>query len=107
MKIPSRFKLFGQTITVVVGNHQFIDQEGTYGEAHYRKDTIYLRPPSEVVPVTKEMQEHSFLHELTHFLLYNAEDARNNKVLLHSDEGFVDLFSHLLHQALTTMEYDD
>lgn len=99
MKIPSSFKLLGKTITVQYDN-DLRYRENCSGEARYRTNTIHLQPSSGSWPVTQESTEHTFLHELTHHIL-----QAQGKTDLRNDEEFVDLFSGLLHQALTTMEY--
>ena len=105
MRIPERFKLFGQTIEVTHDPSKFVEEkEGTYGYASYRENKIYLKAAPHI---SKEMQEQVFLHELMHFILYHSEGSykESKDSYMHSNEWFVDLCSQLLHQALTTMEY--
>lgn len=99
MKIPKRFKLFGHTIEVVQ-DHSLRFRENCNGEARYRTRTIMLSPSAPNYPRIQSDIEHTFLHELTHWILHelNEIDLRNN-------EKFVDTFAGLLHQALTTSEY--
>lgn len=104
MRIPKRFKIFGQTITVVQIEEPFIEKDGYEGFASYRQNKIELRPGIE-----GDKREHIFLHELTHFLIYYSESAyqHNPDSYMYKDEGFTELLAGLLHQALTTMEYED
>lgn len=44
MRIPKRFKIFGQTITVVQIEEPFIEKDGYEGFASYRQNKIELRP---------------------------------------------------------------
>ena len=71
MKIPTKFKLLGQTITV-----EFQDDiahfDDLVGCASYRKNKIILQPSTKQTPINKEKIEHNFLHELMHFILYYA-----------------------------------
>jgi len=99
MKIPKRFKLHGHTITVEY-SIDLRDEDDAVGKASYRGQKIILQPICVGYSRPKTSIEQTFLHELTHHILHEmAEyDMMNN-------EKFVDLFSALLHQALTTMEY--
>ena len=107
MKVPKRFKLFGQTITVVFAPEKFTEADGRYGFCSYRLNEIQLRPSTPVSPLSDAQIEQVFWHELTHFVLYYAGAAYSGKSdYMHQDEGFVDLVGNLLHQAVTTMEYD-
>ena len=106
MKIPKRFKLMGQTIEVEYQSDHFRDN-GWEGTASYRRNKIILQPNSDAVPLKPEMLEQTFMHELVHFVLYHSGAAYTGKRdYMHQDEGFVDLTASLLHQALTTMEYE-
>ena len=99
MKIPKKFKLHGHTITVEYSN-DMRDEDDAVGKASYRAQKIILQPICVGYNRTRTSIEHTFLHELTHHILNEMaeHDMMNN-------EKFVDLFSALLHQALTTMEY--
>jgi hypothetical protein len=101
MKIPARFKLLGHTITVeydpmLDGHH------GYTGEALYTTGTIALQPNTDTFKRPQSQQEHVFLHELTHHILNEMSERE-----LCGNEKFVESFSGLLHQALTTMEYPE
>jgi predicted SprT family Zn-dependent metalloprotease len=106
MKIPKRFKLMGQTIEVTDGGNSFIENSDRVAFASYRTNEIHINPL--MVHRTPAMVEHSFMHELVHFILYHSGSAYHSdkQDWMHQDEGFVDLTANLLHQALTTMEYD-
>ncbi len=99
MKIPSRFKLHGQTIDVKFVKHLTKD-ENEVGRACFRDNIIRLQESIRGFERTDEMIEVTFLHELVHFILLQmGEDGRKD------NEKFTHLFSSLLHQALITMEY--
>jgi hypothetical protein len=100
MQIPKRFKLLGHTITVEY-DPMLDGRNGTLGEARYTTHSIALQPNTDTFSRPQSMQEHVFLHELTHHILneMNEHDLRSN-------EKFVDVFAGLLHQALTTAEYE-
>ena len=104
MKIPKRFKLLGQTIKVeqAPGLHY---TDSSHGESRYRENRIVLQAHNDGVPAPADFHEHTFCHELVHFLLYwAAEDAYDPP--LHQRECFVERLAGLLLQALTTMEYE-
>lgn len=100
MRIPQRFKLMGHTITVEY-DPMLDGRNGALGEARYTTNSIALQPNTDTFNRPQSTQEHVFLHELTHHILneMNEHELRGN-------EKFVDVFSGLLHQALTTMEYE-
>jgi hypothetical protein len=100
MQIPKRFKLLGHTVEVGEELSRYYEK-GSYGACSYEGHWIKLVPPSEHHPITRTSLEQTFLHELVHMILYNTEQAA-----LSDNEHFVDLFAGLLHQALTTMEYE-
>lgn len=107
MRIPSRFKLFNQTITVTSRAEDFIEHNDWCGIAQYRTNEIQLNPMMNYK--TKEQIEHTFVHELVHFILYYSQDTYkpSEDELMHQQEAFVDLTALLLHQAICTMEYDE
>lgn len=101
MQIPKRFKLLGHTIEVIEAPGEYHDYN-RYGATSYEGKWIKLVPPDKNHPITQGSLEHTFLHEVLHMCLYHTEKAD-----LNNNEGFVDLLAGLLHQALTTMEYDN
>lgn len=106
MKIPASLKLMGQTIDVVFDDSIYRNQDYE-GYASYRSNKIVLQTDGKQVALKPSQIEQTFLHELVHHISYHAGAAVNHelKKSLHQNEEFVDLFSHLLHQALTSMEY--
>lgn len=100
MRIPTKFKLLGYTITVEF-DPMLDGRNGTLGEARYTTNSIALQPNTDTFNRPAETQEHVFFHELTHHILHKM-----NEYELRGNEKFVDVFAGLLHQALTTMEYE-
>ena len=100
MKIPSKFKLFGQTINVLK-NDSLAFANGTIGEAHIGKNKIVLQRSTKDYKMTKEQEEATYFHELTHMILFLM-----GKEMLAQDEEFVSIFSNLLHQAIVSAEYN-
>lgn len=100
MKIPKRFKLFGKTITVKI-NQKAMDDDDLRGQAKYRKDEIILQDSKLGRTSTQKDTEQTFYHELTHWIFHLMSERE-----LDGNEKLVNTFSSLLHQALTTMEYD-
>ena len=96
MLIPSRFSLLGYTIevqTVPADQWQHEDCSGFYVP---EKCLIVLREYER-----PEVQAHTLFHEIVHaiFLALNRDD-------LSADERLVDTFAGLLHQVITSAEYD-
>lgn len=100
MKIPKRFKLLGHTVEVK-GEPEGYFEKHRFGAANYEGKWIKITTAGPSHPVTQSSIEHTFMHELVHMCLYHTEQSQ-----LNDNEGFVDALAGLLHQALTTMEYD-
>lgn len=101
MKIPTSFKLMGKTYTIeYMPRLNF--SENAVGMAYHRTRRIGLQTGSPEYPRDVEANEQTFLHELTHHILFAMGEHK-----LNDNEKFVDMFAGFLHQALTTMEYAD
>jgi hypothetical protein len=94
MVIPKQFKLFGQTYEVRQPPKVMWQGDSVLGHCNSDDGIIQVRRN-----LKKELKELTYLHELTHAILYSLE---YNK--LSNDETFVERFSRALHQALTTQE---
>lgn len=107
LPIPNRFKLLGQTIEVKY-NPKLLTENDFQGAASYRRNEIEIMPDSEANPRRQDQIEHTFCHELMHHILFYAGCTYrgNNPDNMHQDERFVDTVAGLLHQALTTQEFD-
>lgn len=101
MKIPKSFKLMGKIYTVE-DMPNLIYSDAASGMAYHRSRRIGLQTSSIEYPIPDEDREQSFLHELTHHILHVMKETK-----LNDNEKFVDMFAGFLHQALTTMEYDE
>lgn len=97
MLIPTSFKLYGQKIEVK-RIPDLTHREDARGLAVYKDNEIHLQCGG-AVSIPGCQVEQVFCHELMHFILYMA--GYND---LRADEAFIERTSHLLHQALTTME---
>ena len=104
MQIPKRFKLHGQTIEVKE-DPNLLDSHDWNGAASYRRGEISILPSSPTSPRKPGQIEQTFCHELVHHLFY-AANAKAGDNWLHKDEEMVDLIASLLHQAITTAEYE-
>jgi predicted SprT family Zn-dependent metalloprotease len=95
----------GQTITVTMRETDFSDAPDRLAFASYRMNEVQLNP---MLPYKRDDQIlHAFYHELMHFIYYFADmDFEHGKGCIHQDERFVNLTANLLHQAMTTMEYE-
>ena len=100
MLIPKRFKLYGQIIEVVMINTLDYD-DNCRGQADYRNNQIKLQSPGDQICMPPTHVEQSFFHELVHYLFNAAGYDEDRK-----DEVKVERISNLLHQALTTAEYE-
>jgi len=101
LRIPKRFQLMGQTIEVVY-DASLNDVDDNVGQTRYRRNQIALQKNVEGVFRPQSKIEQTFCHELIHWILYMFGEEK-----LRLDEKFVDTFSGLLHQAITTMEYEE
>lgn len=97
MIIPEKFKLFGNTISVVFEEEEF-KNTSSIGLANFRQQKITLHPPSiGDHPITDAMVCTTYLHECLH-MIFDALgyfEARD-------DENLVELTAQLLYQILTT-----
>jgi len=107
MKIPKRFKLLGHTIEVTE-NPALMNDRNWNGAARYDDCKIELLPISDATPRHITSYEQTFCHELMHYLLWAGGGAVNHELKdhIHHNEEFVDLMGGLLHQVLTTAEYE-
>ena len=107
MKIPKSFKLAGQTIRVqfeskIRGSKRDNGSEvEVIGLAEYDANRIRLQKTAGGKIMPQDKIEQAFMHELIHHLLSVMGENK-----LSGNEKFVDTFASLLHQALTTMEYE-
>jgi predicted SprT family Zn-dependent metalloprotease len=95
--IPTHFCLHGLKYSVVY-KKDLVTDNNALGEASYRRQEIFLQELLPGVALTEQRQEQVFYHELTHHILHHMSHK------LRDDEGFVELFSSLLHQAMSSMQ---
>ena len=103
MKIPSYFYIYGLKINVKFKNDlKDSNKNSILGRANYATNTIYLSKKIK----SKELMEHTYLHEVLHFIILHANLINNYKLdngkLLYEDETFIDNVSALLHQSFKT-----
>ena len=96
MKIPKKFKLFGNEIKVIVSED--LKKSNKYGETHYNKNEI--RIASDIYEEKSIELDLTLYHELIHMILGKMSEFEKS-----DDEKFVQTFAELLYQAITTMEY--
>lgn len=94
--------LHGHVINIKVVA-DLVYSRGSYGQANFDNNQIYVQLPSEACPIPKTVVEESFIHEMVHHILRQLPDKYEP---LNEDEDFVEGFAQLLHQALTTQEGD-
>ncbi len=102
MKIPLAFTLFGQRI-VVTWRDDLIEKEGAGGLARMTRNEIELQNQNcASLKRPRSLSEKTFLHEMLHLIFHflGEDELRDNEVL-------VDRMALLLHQALTTAEYEE
>lgn len=90
--IPKSFQLGGMTIDVQF-QEKLAEQVGMIGIADYLSQQIRIDPTMAVKP----MIEQTYLHELTHWILFTMNEPE-----LCQNEKFVDIFAQFLYQALKT-----
>jgi len=90
----------GQKITVSF-DPNIVNSDDARGLWRGRENKIIIHPGTKETPFPSDMVEQSFFHELVHAVLEAAELEDISK-----QENIVDLVGGLLHQALTTAEYD-
>ena len=98
MKIPKKFKLFGQTYTVEIhGDHE--DGNDNQGVAQFNKNKIILQDHRSLKrPETKT--EQVYLHEVIHIIFNDLNYPKETY-----NEQMVDQLASCLHQIITTSEY--
>lgn len=100
MKIPSKFDLFGETITVEF-DPELVAKNGNNGEADFKSAKIILQSPMKDILCETQVME-TFFHELTHMIMNKlAYDELND------DEKVVTAIGGLLHQFHTTAVFDE
>ena len=92
---PKAFKLAGHTIAVKL-DKDLMTIEDSYGNYSERTSTINLVAPG---AISKSKIEQTFFHELVHAILDELGELDLSK-----NERFVDSFSTLLHQAISSGE---
>ena len=98
-KIPKKFKLFANTIEVVVDN-ETTSNESALGLSDYTNSLISLCEIYKGVKLKKKSVRDTFYHEKVHMIL----DAMNEHKLSRNEQ-FVDVFSKLLRQSDESAEY--
>ena len=94
MKIPNKFKIFGQSWKIELVD-LIDDDSDCEGRTYYDLNLIRLRSNK-----PHEYLEEVWLHEITHVALNILGLNKLNK-----DESKVDLIAHCFHQIFQTSEY--
>jgi len=95
MKIPKEFKLFNETIKVIIKDDLQL-RDDKFGEAHHRYNEIHLDKNI----TNKEILEATLFHEITHMILGKME-----RYELSNDEKFVNVLGQLINQAVNSFRY--
>lgn len=98
-RIPESFYLHGQKIKVGFSK-DLVMKSDAIGMSKLRANQILIQDSTAVHKLAPQQQEEVFFHELVHFILDHMGEEE-----LCRNEDFTDSFAHLLHQAMTTMEY--
>jgi len=101
LAIPNRFSIGGRAIEVTFNENLSRDHEAV-GLTHFKNGTIELQPSVEWYEQADDHIQHTFCHELVHCLLFAISENE-----LARDEKLVDRLGMVLHQALSTFEYDE
>jgi|TARA_Y100000310_G_scaffold236502_1_gene239681 hypothetical protein len=98
MKIPKRFKLFGQTIEVIQSS-DYEDKEGSQGAAQFNKNRIIIQCNKALKRPGTRMEQ-CYIHEMVHMIFNELHYPKETY-----NEQMVDQIASALHQVLTTSEY--
>ena len=101
MKIPKSFMLHGHKFTVEFMD-DLNDEHQLIGSINHSSTTIKLQRSCKGYKMEQSKIEDTFIHEMVHAMM--VQIGRND---LNNDEVFITQFSSLLHQAITSMEYDN
>lgn len=93
MLIPKSFNLFGHTITVEYQSDLYFESD-SLGRTDYRTYRIILQPSLETYPISQELQEQIFVHEVLHWIFFFL--GENN---LRENENLIDLIANMLVQV--------
>ena len=96
--IPKSFQILGHTVKIE--HKDFVDYGVNEGCCEHLKLRIEIAKKDLKGNVPESVQEHTYLHEITHMILDSMGEDE-----LSSNEKFVDTFSGLLHQVLKTAKY--
>lgn len=94
LRIPSKVSIGNDRYAI-----QHMENMKCLGMIHYSDDLIQIAIKSHNRRCSVEEREETFLHELTHGILFSMGHP------LEKSEPFVTKFSKLLHKALTTARY--
>lgn len=97
MKIPKEFKLYNETIKVIIKDDLQL-RDNKFGSAHYRYNEIWIDRNI----INEEIIWGTFLHEMIHIILGKLYEYD-----LASNEKFVNGMSQLINQAFSTMIYKE
>ena len=99
MIIPKSFKMLGHTIKPKIDN-KTTDAKNALGYCHPSHNEILLADESDGRKLPLTVVEHTYCHELVHYILKCMGEEE-----LYKNEKFVDVFGGLLHQYLTTTKF--
>lgn len=94
-RYPKKIKLAGIEVSTVINDALLEEQKA--GKAAYHEQSIEVL--SKGLPV--ETMEQCYVHELVHWILFIMNSEKQQ------DEAFIDMFAHLLYQALQTAEWSE
>ena len=99
IRIPKRFKIFGQTIEVKFVD-DLVQSHDNRGEAYYRRNQILIQADCKGVKTTREQIEQVLLHEIIHILFNELRED-----VMRDNDPLVDRIASALHQVFQTAEY--
>ena len=97
--IPEQFNILGHQINVYWSDES-VGLGDNIGMSDYQLCHILLQESSEQRPMTQTCLEHTYFHEVVHFILGSMNEDKLNQ-----NEKFVDTFAGLLHQVMITSVY--
>jgi hypothetical protein len=99
IKIPKRFKIFGQTFTVEFV-YNLVQGWDHIGEAIFRNNKILIQKNCKGIARTHEQIEQVFLHEMIHILFNELRED-----IMRDNDPLIDKIASALHQVFQTAEY--
>jgi hypothetical protein len=99
-EIPSSIEILGHEIKIVYDNATCKEKMALgFADLHHNRIVLTTLDPHTDLPMPPSIVYHTFLHEVTHFMLDFMGDKKGE------DEKFVDLMGGMIYQIIKTARY--